>query len=520
MERSLVELIKSGIHPIGIRNKGPKILSEVERYTLACTGSLAERLYWIKHDLTDYPSCNVCGTKLTSKSFKNGTLGYHAACSKKCSAISNQPQIKNTSLSKYGTEHPLKAKSVQDRRKATNLLRYGDSNPIRWSSVLFKNKMIERYGADHPLKKSSYLRAEIIKKGRAIKRENYLLKTRRYITEAAERGLTLLDDLSVYENQLTKLRWKCVKCNTVSLRALTSPRCESCDPRSKPERWVVELLREFLPEDEIIHGDRKSIGPQELDVFLPKLNLGFEINGVYWHSSKFKDVNYHVEKKERCRGAGIRLIQLWDFEILNQPEKIRSKICHAINRSSVTLNARDGVISEVPNGEAREFIEKNHLQGHAAGAILNLGLYVKNELVALMTFSKPRFNKRCDWELLRSCSKLDHNVRGGASKILSYFKKLHPNTTLISYSDRRYSDGEIYQKLGMTLIKITSPGYFYFNSTSGEMLSRYQAQKHKLSSLLDRVDLTLTEEENLKNNGFYRVYDCGQSVFELKITSS
>ena len=44
---------------------------------------------------------------------------------------------------------------------------------------------------------------------------------------------------------------------------------------------------------------------------------------------------------------------------------------------------------------------------------------------------------------------------------------------------------------------------------------RMQYQKHKLHKKLKAVDLQLTEWENMANNGYDRVWDCGNLVFEL-----
>jgi hypothetical protein len=44
--------------------------------------------------------------------------------------------------------------------------------------------------------------------------------------------------------------------------------------------------------------------------------------------------------------------------------------------------------------------------------------------------------------------------------------------------------------------------------------SRIKYQKHKLKDVLSIFDGEKTEYENMKNNGFRRIYDCGNMVFE------
>jgi hypothetical protein len=35
------------------------------------------------------------------------------------------------------------------------------------------------------------------------------------------------------------------------------------------------------------------------------LKLGFEFNGLYWHSNKFKEKNYHLNKTDWFKEKGI-----------------------------------------------------------------------------------------------------------------------------------------------------------------------------------------------------------------------
>ncbi|MEA3471484.1 MAG: hypothetical protein U9R24_07185, partial [Thermodesulfobacteriota bacterium] len=61
---------------------------------------------------------------------------------------------------------------------------------------------------------------------------------------------------------------------------------------------------------------------------------------------------------------------------------------------------------------------------------------------------------------------------------------------------------------------ISPPNYKYFKDPR-ELMDRRKFQKHKLEGLLEKYDKSLTEVENMKNNGFNRIFDCGNMVFEL-----
>ncbi|MBR4316253.1 MAG: hypothetical protein IKP65_04695 [Alphaproteobacteria bacterium] len=83
---------------------------------------------------------------------------------------------------------------------------------------------------------------------------------------------------------------------------------------------------------------------------------------------------------------------------------------------------------------------------------IKLGLFHENELVSVMTFGKPRFNKNYQYELIRFASKLGYQIIGGASKLLTCFINQYHPESIISYADRRYSNGELYEAIGFELI--------------------------------------------------------------------
>ena len=48
------------------------------------------------------------------------------------------------------------------------------------------------------------------------------------------------------------------------------------------------------------------------------------------------------------------------------------------------------------------------------------------------------------------------------------------------------------------------------------LYTRDMFQKHKLKDLLETFDERLTEEENMFENDFRKIYDCGNIVFVLE----
>jgi hypothetical protein len=112
-------------------------------------------------------------------------------------------------------------------------------------------------------------------------------------------------------------------------------------------------------------------------------------------------------------------------------------------------------------------------------------------------------------------SRLNCSVRGVASRILHHFNNSTSLNKLYTYADLRYSDGNSYNKLGFKQVKITPPGYFYSSQigNSYKILSRQQCQKNKLSKLLADYDSSVSESQNMFNNGYRRVWTAGNILF-------
>lgn len=289
---------------------------------------------------------------------------------------------------------------------------------------------------------------------------------------------------------------------------LNGHECPRCNVGCKNVvNFFVEFFNDlgFVENEDFTINDRSVIKPKEIDFYFPKLKIGIEHNGLYFHMNKGK--YYHLDKKKACERLGVNLIHIWGSD---DKTKIKNRLKSVLGKSE-TSYARKLVIKEVTNKDALEFLNNNHLAGGINSSI-RLGLFDDNEMKAIMTFSKPRFDKNHDWELVRYAS--SGNVVGGASRLLKYFRNKHPGN-IITYASRDWSyiNKNLYQSLGFKLIKISPPSYIWTNGT--KILSRYQTQKHKLSQLLKDFDNSLTEVENLERNNYSKIYDCGNLVYSL-----
>ena len=122
---------------------------------------------------------------------------------------------------------------------------------------------------------------------------------------------------------------------------------------------------------------------------------------------------------------------------------------------------------------------------------------------------------------MRFCSRLNVSAVGAAGKLLAYFEKKYSPVSIVSYADRRWSRGKLYNALGFKLDHMSRPDYWYWNRKKGIYMleSRVKYQKHKLQDLLPNFNPELSESENMKRAGFMKIYDCGNLVFVKQATS-
>lgn len=329
--------------------------------------------------------------------------------------------------------------------------------------------------------------------------------------------------INEYENSHSKITIKHNKCNTfftkIACDHITSPYggCPHCFiNKSFPEIEIFNFVKDLLSENELIYTNCRNIIDNELDIYIPNLNIAIEFNGLYWHSELQKTVDYHINKTNQCNEKGIRLIHIFEDEWLYKQDIVKSMLRNLLSKTENKIYARNCFLKEVSYNDTNEFLNKNHIQGMCVSKI-RYGLYYNNELVSVMTFGNLRKNLNCkkndnEYELLRFCNKLNTNVIGGASKLFKHFIKNIKPSSITSYADRRYSNGNLYNVLGFKLDHISKPNYSYI--IKGLRYNRFSFRKNILIEKYD-CPQTTTEHEFMKSKGWYRIYDCGCFCYKM-----
>lgn len=419
----------------------------------------------------------------------------------------------NTSLSHFGVSHPQQSVEVQDKRREKSLEVYGVDHYSKTNEYRekFTSTCIEKYGVDNP-SKVEHVKLAI----RTTWKEKYgrnIHPTQRHLSQETIDKLNNVQWLeenkhqsSTYLSELLGVTYYTV------LYAYDKHKISRDFKHSAGEANLYDFIKDNY-NGEIIQNSRKVIPPKELDIYLPDLKLAIEFNGIFWHSElQGKDKNYHLDKTRACAKLGIRLIHIFEDEWMYKQEIVKSRILNFFGESK-KIQARKCSVIQIPYAESKNFLEENHIQGYATSSV-QYALEYNSEIVSLMTFGKSRYNKDHQWELIRFANKRGFTVVGGASRLFACFIKEHAPDSIVSYSDKRWNTGGLYERLGFSKIRDSGPNYWYTNDYQ-HIESRIKYQRHKLKDLLQNFDSTKSEWENMTAAGFDRIWDCGNSVFSL-----
>lgn len=396
----------------------------------------------------------------------------------------NIEKIKQTCLERYGVSSSFMAEQVKDKIKQTCLERYGVeySAQIEQRKEKAKQTCLERYGKEYYNNKEKTKETCIEKYG----------------VSSPMKAQEVLDKVSSTCSERYGVRWACMR-KEARLRG----------NNSKPNQEFDFLLNSLNIE----HEREYSIGRYTYDFLINKKNTFVEINPYVTHNSTYCIYNrnpinkyYHQNKSKIAKENGFRCIHVFDWD--------------DINKISMLLNDRETVFGRkcklnlVLKEDEKDFLNEYHIQGYVKSSVC-VGLYYNNELVSLMSFGKPRYNKKYEWELLRYCS--IYNVIGGAEKLFKYFLKACNPNSIISYCDTSKFNGNIYDKLGFKQKNKTEPSKHWYNPKTKKHITDNLLRQRGFDQLLGKeygfFGKGTSNEELMLSHGFVEIYDCGQVTY-------
>lgn len=181
------------------------------------------------------------------------------------------------------------------------------------------------------------------------------------------------------------------------------------------------------------------------------------------------------------------------------------------------IYARECLSKELSKTEFNEFIDSNHIQKSNNLSLIRYGLIHNNQLIAAISIGRhSRQNGRCKLILDRLCFKENIQIIGGANKLFDKCKKWAKNKgyeEIISFSDNRWSQGQVYGVMKFTLDKELPPSYDYVDLKHPTKRFSKQSKQKKRINCPDNIK----EHIFLANDLFARIWDCGKKRWKYNI---
>lgn len=240
-------------------------------------------------------------------------------CSIKCSA--NDPELKErrkqTVLKKYGCTSVLQNKEVMAKKIQTSIDRYGEDYAIKVRAKGSKTNL-ERYGTTNPIN---------ISENRTSNYRSHFYESFKQLLK--DRCIELLDD---YQTYLTAkvFHYKCMNCGKVWESefhdAYHMKQCSCC--KNVIEAQVLNYIKSIVDADvEFQQNVRNLIGRKyEIDIYIPSLKAGFEVDGTYYHSEIRRGKTCQQTKSLLCFNHNISLMHVYEYFWNNDRYNVKAKI--------------------------------------------------------------------------------------------------------------------------------------------------------------------------------------------------
>ncbi len=518
----------------------PDVYQRICEYTSKFSiNKWSEKKYLYMNQIEKPPVCKICGKPVE---FSSSNQGYKATCSRECDLLTKSKSHKKiwenytkeekearleqaASIREEHTGYRTAFEDPKVRKKAnkTILERYGTT---RYISSEGKER-IQKHNNEH--------RDEINKKisttwSKKTEEDKYLINKKRNNTCIDKFGVnnySKTKEFSEFMSEKSKSLWSnsnwrdkvkntCLEKYGVVFACLAKHVQDSNGKQiSRSNKEFVELLNSVGISDIELEF---SIKRYSYDIKVGDILI--EVDPTYTHNSTIgpifhnktlsgKSIDYHYNKSKFAEENGYRCIHIWDWDQLE-------KVVYLLMEKK-RIFARNCKIKEVDLETTNEFLNFYHLQNTCRNQSIRLGLYYKDELIEIMTFGKPRYNTKYQYELLRLCTKPGYLVVGGANKLFTHFISNYKPESIISYCDNSKFSGNVYTQLGMTYKSCSKPRRHWYNMKTKQHITDNLLRQRGADQLLGTTyGKGTNNSEIMVKSGFVEVYDCGQNTYIWK----
>jgi hypothetical protein len=424
--------------------------------------------------------------------------GYYGC--RKCS----RSKAKETSLVKYGVENYVMTNEHKELYKTKCLDKYGVTNTLLLPEIQEKIKQtnIKKFGSEYALcnkdvQAKRYKTFED-KHGKGITGYN---QTKEFQENVYHNWLNVtipkfikkysLETLFIeayYETDSVKL--KCDVCNKEYIIDRKNFRqrmglynmkpCTLCTPLDTHVSYEEDQIFNYIKNNTSYTIEKFKIEYKEIDIYVKELQFGFEYNGLYWHSDKFKDKHHHYKKQKFFEDNGHTIYTIWeDHWKLKQPI-VKAFIDRTVGITSSYnhIYPSECTISTINKSELNTFINDNELYPNLKYTH-NITLSHSSNIKSTLTYN-IKANTINITNIVLSNDNMDYNY----IKVMIYqLYSLYPTYEILFKVKKSYLNLNNYKSMGFELIKNT---------------------KHSIHVV----------NESFKDNHKFNIYDTGEYILK------
>jgi len=303
----------------------PDLVRKIE-FRYKDSESIRETIYRILHHIDTRPRCLNCGGRVAF--LGRSKVPFNMYCSRECG----------------------RCELTVEKVRKTNDIRYGGTgfaSPIL--SVKSEKTAVDRHGEDYR-KTLLQPRARMTKKKR-YGDPNYNNRPKAvahtdFKKIAQKSKVTCLERYSVDSYMKTDECKARINRPESILKAQETRKKNGTIRRSKIEIELADFIRETF-NTAVEENRRKYLDGREIDIYLPELKIGIEVNGDFFHKNPrfYKDPDEPAnlpgndklmtvgdvwsrdrEKKRIAESKGIELIAIWEYDIRHDFDSVKKRI--------------------------------------------------------------------------------------------------------------------------------------------------------------------------------------------------
>lgn len=414
-----------------------------------------------------------------------------------CLAFNSQKQ-KDTMRRKYGHEVPAKNQEIKDKIRETQYK--NNDGKFAFNTTKQEETMIKKYGG-----KGRLSDADELKRQHDTMMERYGVKTPSEHPEFLERAMNKLieNNGAIFNNSVI---------SKVNLTFAEKIRSE----------YGLEVEHEKLVKGKFI------------DLYIPERDLYIDINPVVTHNStksfqclrngcgdsctehKPIERSHHYNRAKMAHDENIKLIQIYDWYSVEEVDKL---IHHKLGGTKNKLSGHKCEVKKIEQREANRFLNTYHIQGGAKMQTHCYGLFCNDEMIAVATFGKSRFNKNADWEFIRYAIKRDYHVYGASQKLFTSFIEDADPESVMSYIDFNHTTTQTFlSTLGFKEVERTGPKGYWTKKNGAKViatgsLARLGADKLLGTNYGRPSECGMNNEQIMEKEGYFKIFTAGNRTF-------